>query len=159
MPTKTRSLASGGGGLTGLQGISLSLAQRTGTATVALSVERRRTLTKAVRAELNRIERFLLKGGSNAIDLWSIMTALRGPDYANESIIKEHTTAPIRTKAFPNLSKRSGIGRPLIAVIFAPRGQKIDLFQKSECWHFNAHVSFAAKAFSRRRARKQRIVG
>ena len=121
--------------------------------------EEEREMTKAVRAELNRIERFLLKGGTDAIDLWNIMSALRGPDDANDMWIKEHTTAPIRTKAFPNLSKRSGIGRPLIAVIFAPRGQKIDLHQKSASWHFDSHVSFAAQAISRRRARKQRRVG
>lgn len=115
-------------------------------------------MTKSVRAELNRIERFLLKGGTDAIDLWNIMSALRGPDDINggidDSYIKENTTAPIRTKAFPNLSKRG-----MISVIFASRGQKIDLLRKSASWHFNAHVSYAAQAISRRRARKQRRVG
>lgn len=43
-------------------------------------------------------------------DLWSVLTALRGPDN-DDMVLKERTTAPIRTLAFPNLAPSHSYGR------------------------------------------------
>ena len=107
-------------------------------------------MTKSVRAELNRIQKFLLKGGRNAIDLWAILTALRGPDDNSDSFLKASTTEPIRTKAFPVLAREGNNGG--IPAGFAPRSRKIDSRAgfRFPFNHFLSHVDMAAVAIARR---------
>lgn len=63
-------------------------------------------MTKTVRDVLRKIEDVLLKSdGDDADDLWSVMTALRGPDNGNFDL-KERYTIPIRRLAFPRLARR-----------------------------------------------------
>lgn len=59
----------------------------------------------SVRAELNRIEKFLLKNTAAAADLWNILAALRGPDHVNDQDLKSSTTVNVRRRAFPKLAR------------------------------------------------------
>lgn len=57
-------------------------------------------MTPELRAELDRIEEFLM--GPQGADLAMVLSALRGPDNDNDTV-KECTTTFIRTTAFPRL--------------------------------------------------------
>ena len=57
-----------------------------------------------VRAELDRIEAFLLRFDEAARDLAAILSALRGPD-SDDYEVKRKYTLPIRCKAFPKLEE------------------------------------------------------
>ena len=102
-------------------------------------------MTKSVRAELDQIEKFLLKGGQPAIDLWAILSALRGPDNADIGL-KASTTEPIRTKAFPVLAQEGSN----VPATFAPRKKMIDTRHPRAGAHFISHVERAAAAIARK---------
>ncbi len=54
---------------------------------------------KSLRAALDQIQE-MLDGQNYSMDLWNILTALRGPDSRNKKL-KYATTALIRSAAFP----------------------------------------------------------
>lgn len=63
-------------------------------------------MTPELRAELDRIEEFLM--GPQGADLSMVLAALRGPDNDNDTV-KECTTTYIRTAAFPRLERAPAI--------------------------------------------------
>lgn len=99
----------------------------------------------AVRKELDRIDLFLTKKDAASVDLWAVLTALRGPDvnptYSN---VKDRTTSIIRTKAFP----RTSAGNNLPAT-FGPARKAVVLEGAATevSKHFAAHIQKAVKAF------------
>lgn len=62
-------------------------------------------MTPKLRAELDRIEEFLL--GDEGASLAHVLTALRGPD-SGDLVVKQATTTHIRSTAFPRLAKQFG---------------------------------------------------
>lgn len=59
-------------------------------------------MTETLRAELDRIQEFLL--GTEGFALANVLAALRGPDDGDE-VLKTSTTNFIRTAAFPNIDQ------------------------------------------------------
>jgi hypothetical protein len=55
---------------------------------------------------LNEIDTFLSEWGSPSRELWSVLTALRGPDADNEAL-KNETTARLRAAAFPICARKA----------------------------------------------------
>lgn len=62
-----------------------------------------------VRKVLDQVEDVLLgkQGKAAAVDLWSILTALRGPDDGYGDV-KSTQTVPIRAAAFPRILRAAG---------------------------------------------------
>ena len=56
-----------------------------------------------VREELDRIERFLMRGDKASGDLAMLLSGLRGPDAPHEQILKDKYTCPLRSAMFPML--------------------------------------------------------
>lgn len=104
-------------------------------------------MRKTVRAELNRIEKFLLKKNFASRDLWAVLTALRGPDVDKRQYgkTKEKTTAVIRTKAFPKLAVRANN----LPATFARKKTKLFNVDSGAyvSTHFQNHIDSAERAF------------
>lgn len=109
-------------------------------------------MRKAVRAELDHIEKLLLKGGEDARHLWDILSALRGPD-EKDGPDKNMTTCPVRRRAFPKLARhparynveasfrRRGGVNPRMPVVF-----QYVLGTHLHATHFEHHIRKAAVA-------------
>lgn len=92
-----------------------------------------------VRAMLNRIDAFLVRRDDDSEDLWSILTALRGPD--NEGYNeKNDRTIPIRRAAFPKCRAEG-----LSAADFGISGQTY-IGGPTNSVHFCDHAHKAARA-------------
>lgn len=63
---------------------------------------------------LDQIDEFLARGDAESARLWSILTALRGPDSEDEDI-KLNTTAVIRAAACPKACTKRYDGAPMDA--------------------------------------------
>ena len=109
--------------------------------TAAARKPRRRRVRPKVRAVLKVIDTLLAKGGQDAMDLWAVLTALRGPDGHGDILLKFRTTCVIRTAAFP---KTETAPRSLPAQFANP----LNTFAVPETdnAHFNTHVLKAADA-------------
>src|SRR3990167_6582144 len=106
-------------------------------------------MTKPVRKELDRIERFLLKGNQGAKDLWNILSALRGPDDGNLGA-KSTTTIPIRQMAFPKLAQK-GSNDNIPAAFGWPDAKFVDPDDDPHTpQHFRQHARDAWGAVTRR---------
>jgi len=64
-------------------------------------------MTTRLRNELNRIEKFLLKGSADSARLWNVLSALRGPDVSGDVSGDggKCFTIRVRRNAFPKLIK------------------------------------------------------
>lgn len=65
-------------------------------------------MTPKVRDILDQMDDILCVGNEESAALWSILTALRGPDIFSVAHIKGYTTMPIRTASFPKTSIADG---------------------------------------------------
>lgn len=54
-----------------------------------------------VRAALDYLDGFLAKGGQDAMELWDVLTALRGPDEVPDLYRADSATSPKRTTTIP----------------------------------------------------------
>ena len=103
-------------------------------------------MSPRTREMLDQIDTFLVRRGSEAGELWDILTALRGPDSENETI-KKYATCPIRRAAFPKLAKLSVMG-----CVPGPSGSVPGMgrmedsgYQNQEYSHFGTHANGAAQ--------------
>ena len=88
-------------------------------------------MRRNVRVTLDQIEDILLRNDQDAIDLWNILTALRGADHRSDDLhgrplSKLSTTAPIRAAVFPRLAEfaRRPTSDVHINAIFGLEGDK-----------------------------------
>lgn len=107
------------------------------------AAQRKRELRKV----LNVIEKALLSDTRLCIQLWDVLTALRGPDTYDKEL-KDRTTVPIRRAAFPQLAKvedENGCG--YIPASFSNfEGNAFDKKWADGPTHFAAHAKRAATA-------------
>ena len=108
-------------------------------------------MRKAVRAELDRIETFLLQNNTDARHLWDILSALRGPDKTEDAMAKAVTTCVIRRRAFPKLAKSTArYNIPASFRSMSGRNPRYPLVRKFEGFqyepHFEKHIRVAAVA-------------
>lgn len=98
-----------------------------------------------VRSVLNTLDAVLAKQGRVANAVWSVLTALRGPDYKDGFAgfyaaegVKARTTSPLRTAAFPVTDQFNSMS----LAIFAP----VEQFdpQPTQSEHFDQHIREAA---------------
>lgn len=98
-------------------------------------------MTPTLRAELDRIEQFLM--GPEGRDLAAVFSALRGPDDCNLDL-KMKTTAWIRGAAFPKLRNQYPYDPNLFVVGWSfDKSKKFTLPVKNS--HFRRHIVRAAK--------------
>lgn len=99
---------------------------------------------------LEIIDVFLNKNNDESKTLWAVLTALRGPDNNEQGLLKDTTTAVIRTKAFPKTAIRYLNGESTtFGAIFAPKKRKFHPSLKINSFdHFLAHAKAAAKALN-----------
>jgi hypothetical protein len=106
---------------------------------------------------LNQIDNFLTTADRyQAQDLWSILTALRGPDSDNDQI-KYETTAVIRALAFPEAAKTTGQRED--SVYQATLGYMVNTkVTNQDTWlavsklkpgHFRDHIKFALRILTK----------
>jgi len=99
-------------------------------------------MTPELRTMLDQIDTFLSTEGPDAICLWEIMTALRGPDDWRQGGDKQTSTSVIRTAAFPKTSLK-----PQVSADFAdPRTAYIQPSYIEGSPHFASHSRWAAVA-------------
>jgi len=100
---------------------------------------------KTLRAALDQIGRML--GDKNyGQDLWSILTALRGPDSQNLAV-KFATTAVLRDAAFPNRETVNGSVFRKDQIHFAATRRAIfEPGNKRDSSHFRRHIYDAFEA-------------
>ena len=106
--------------------------------------ERRKSMQPKTRAILDTIDAFLSnEEATETLELWSILTALRGPDVIGEAALKTDYTLPIRTIAFPLTSQKSNV---LCIATFAkqvtakPSPQNLLLTFPQPWSHFVSHL-------------------
>lgn len=58
-----------------------------------------------VRAALDYLDNIFARGGDDAVELWDVLTALRGPDAMSAHEEKALVTIPIRIAALPKTAK------------------------------------------------------
>lgn len=78
----------------------------------------KRDIRTAVRRELDRIEKFLLRRGRNAGFLWDVLSALRGPDENDPNQEGKAFTIAVRRAAFPKLAVRDSDNIPAAFATF-----------------------------------------
>lgn len=104
-------------------------------------------MREATKRVLEQIDEVLATDPEAGVELWDVMTGLRGPDNGDYDL-KAATTAVIRTAAFP----RAGASYFPDAV-FAPPSRRFDLDAVDEqgvSIHFRAHAVRAARALKER---------
>lgn len=110
--------------------------------------------TMTAREMLNKIDAFL-EGADDAEanNLWSVLTALRGPDFDYCGAgwdMKHYTTEVIRSTAFPRTARRELFkddGSARIRAYFAPPSRKYREPQMTALgYHFISHARVAARA-------------
>lgn len=101
-------------------------------------------MTTSTKEILTAIDRVLAIGDGTANELWSVLTALRGPDSDRHSV-KSTSTVPIRRAAFPETAKEFE-QRWLIADFGDSASPKSVLLPEEEDWHFRVHAENAAHA-------------
>jgi hypothetical protein len=67
--------------------------------------------------------------------LWDVFSALRGPDSADQSKLKYHTTGAIRRVALPHLAEGHGL-----------LSSRSDFVMPTDYSHFERHIRWAAEA-------------
>lgn len=99
---------------------------------------------RSFRKMLDQIDKFLLAGDDQALKLWNVLSALRGPDSGDYNI-KESFTEVIRTAAFPATAQS---GARNIPATFAYRDYKTNLGTRQEAQpsHFRSHARAAFEA-------------
>lgn len=100
-----------------------------------------------LRQILDLIDTQLAKEDDTSRQLWNVLTALRGPDDANEAL-KVAKTVPIRRAAFPKSAAIAGTYGHVNGAFFGrPENKEVDsntnLFYTS---HFISHIRNAAEA-------------
>lgn len=107
---------------------------------VRRSAARARTPRKltTLRQELQRIEKRLLVRDKVSRGLWSVLTALRGPDMPGVGY-KPQTAEVIRTAAFPKLAEAGWFHH---IALFADKHTPLNL--SSASGHFLSHIQGAA---------------
>lgn len=113
-------------------------------------------MTPEARAELNRIEDFLMRNDKSSAQVMAVLTALRGEDkdesgFGVEVFSKTHLTVPVRRAAFPRMALAGvlyEVGKGETAF-----GMGIDsiytgklVLAKGASRHFRTHVRMAAEA-------------
>jgi len=93
-----------------------------------------------VRKMLDTIDEMLAGDANEARDLWSVLTALRGPDN-EDTELKWRTTAVIRAKAFPKAAQTCVHGMAVVVT-----GANSVRYCTSDLSHFGSHVYSAARA-------------
>lgn len=69
-----------------------------------------------IRAALDALDDILVVGDGTAKDLWTILSALRGPDEKSKKLVKDCTTSVLRAAAFPMAADSANFtGGPLSA--------------------------------------------
>lgn len=101
--------------------------------------------------KLDMIDEWLNERSNDAIFLWDILTALRGPD-DDDPFVKEQFTTKIRTRAFPKTATNSYTDKPFgIPAYFASPDDdlKIDFAETPfSSSHFLNHVVHAVNALN-----------
>lgn len=133
-------------------------------------------MEEATRKMLDQIDEFLVGDNQNAaVELWDVMTALRGPDSHDSSTISEYkgmnglksaTTAPIRRAALPRTAE-APYPYSTISTTRASFGYRNDAFEgfvrrdglhridRSYMQHFDLHVALAAEVLGLIKAKKE----
>lgn len=62
-------------------------------------------LTPRAKDILHQIADLLMDDPQAGVELWSVLSALRGPDLEEDAGFKETTTVPIRRAAFPRIAE------------------------------------------------------
>lgn len=104
----------------------------------------KRAIKKTTRPTLKRalayIDAILARGDKTAVNLWAVLSALRGPSIGDGGE-KDNTTAFIRTAAFPRAAKSKRFAVPS----FDRAGTHIRVSRETN-WHFRNHIEEAAEA-------------
>lgn len=108
-----------------------------------------------VRDVLDVIDEFLAGARmEDFVKLWSILTALRGPDVGIAArSVKSRTTAVIRTKAFPRTAHSvwSGVHLPIVEFAYGdkafPTPEEVDNMDVDD--HFRDHILTAIDSLDR----------
>ena len=101
-----------------------------------------------VRAALDAVDAVLVEGGIDAIHLWDILSAQRGPDTDDYGeTIKDTYTVPIRRAAFPRLAKL-GEAAPIPARFTTGPDHlmRADYKDAKLNHHYVCHINFAVSA-------------
>lgn len=110
-------------------------------------------MTPKVRAALDAIEEVLLERDSDARNLWSVLTALRGPDDDQDDgndRRKINATIPIRRAAFPRVAAQplsyevGAFGKPDVPYLY--RDSYMARGAMYGRTHFEYHAELAALA-------------
>ena len=100
----------------------------------------------SVRQMLDCIDTYLAFKDDKSRDLWSVLSALRGPD-SGDFRLKNGTTIPIRRAAFPKTTKSSVFGS--VGASFGnPRRHYAFMRNLVGSVHFKSHANKAAKVLS-----------
>ena len=109
-------------------------------------------MTNKTREVLDTIDALLVNGDQTSVELWEILTALRGPDDDDECY-KSMTTMPIRAAAFPHLYQASlecgkDCGKWYVGAMRFPgmplAGENTQFIQAPST-HFGIHANAAAQ--------------
>jgi hypothetical protein len=98
------------------------------------------TLTANASYALKYIDDVLSRGGEAAVQLWDVLSALRGPD--DRLCDKSYTTEVIRTAAFPQTALLGGVAN---RAAFASSRTRFDQRGADSNGHFASHVRKAAE--------------
>jgi hypothetical protein len=114
---------------------------------------------KTLKGILNIIDETLAAGGETARDLWTVLSALRGPD-SDTGLVKTEITAPIRTNAFPKAAKTGNIVRGhyyVNSMQFAREGTELpkNIPDVEGEWHFRHHARLAVEVLKKLREVKK----
>lgn len=109
-------------------------------------------MSERVRELLNTIDNMLMKQDTyeeakDSSDLWSVLSALRGPDSGDDRV-KDKTTVLIRRAAFPRTT-REGRGTPqaVFTGVYDFRPEVLmETVNEAVDHHFESHIAQAALA-------------
>lgn len=99
---------------------------------------------------LNSIDEILARGDSSSLQLWGVLSALRGPDYPGTEQTKAVTTAIIRSLAFPLTARAAAQGIHISATFATAEEVKaadlrdLRFSARIAGEHFATHIGIAA---------------
>lgn len=99
---------------------------------------------------LNQLDEFLAEGTRASADLWSVLTALRGPDNGGWTT-KAETTGNVRKTALPKTAQAVMSGEITIGADFTTiksfvDEDKLSLHAETDMRHFAHHIRAAVRA-------------
>lgn len=104
-------------------------------------------ITPQLRAVLDVLDNILVQGDVDAKELWTVLSALRGPDIKQDYLMKHSTTSVIRAVAFPKASvEATDLGGPVYASM-TNDSEEAALYRSGQ--EYGGHFMFhAMSAFS-----------